>query len=66
MPGGSLWLEKKYLIHVDDIHRLTRVSTGGNPISTCVPRRNKATEEIKRQVLLREIQDQARGQMRKD
>jgi len=34
MHGGSLWLDKEYPIHVEDISRLTRLVEGGNALST--------------------------------
>jgi len=32
--GGSLWLDKEYPIHVEDINRLIGLEKGGNAIST--------------------------------
>lgn len=34
MHGGSLWLNREYPIHVDNIHCLTGLSAGGNEINT--------------------------------
>lgn len=34
MHGGLLWLDKEYPIHVEDISLLTRLSEGGNVVST--------------------------------
>lgn len=34
MHGGSLWLDKEYPIHVDDIHCLTGLSARENVVNT--------------------------------
>lgn len=34
MHGGSLWLDKEYPIHVEDISRLTGLFAGGNIVSS--------------------------------
>lgn len=33
MHGGSLWLDKEYPIHIEDIHRLIGLSTRGNVVA---------------------------------